>query len=134
MTTSTRVNCKQNIIALSITFAVVMILVFYSYKRFHDYQDYQVQVAQIATGNIAEKISTFIRERQRLVSLFANQNIDLIENLLQNPGSEHAQRQMQRNLRLFFPNYFTYTLASPSGSPYFEDFETRCRYTKEETK
>lgn len=122
MTNTLLINNRQNRIVLTIAVAVVMVLVFYSYKRFEDYREYQYQLAQLAAGNIAEKISNFVRERQRLVSLFANQNIDLIENLLKNPESEHAQRQMQRNLRLFFPNYFTYTLASPDGTPYFEDF------------
>lgn len=114
---------RQNLITLSVTFAAIIILVFYSFKRFHDYREYQQQLAQLATSNITEKISKFILERERLVGLFANQNIDLIENLLQDTRSEHAQRQMKRNLRVFFPNYFTYTLSSPTGIPYFEDYE-----------
>lgn len=94
-----------------------------AYSQYLDYRYYQNQVAIESTNAIGPQISAFIKEKSRLVSLYAQKNLQSIIKLYHDPENDQLREAMSKDLGLYFPQMLAFTLANANGEPYWEDFD-----------
>lgn len=104
-------------------FTAVALLLWVDKSRMADFRAYHESTAQNATHNVAEQVAQFVAEKKRLVQLFGQENLDLIERFANHPDDFDIHDQLEAQVAAYFPNYFTFTVADTDGKPYFEDFD-----------
>lgn len=103
---------------------IVAITTLWAYhSRYQEYRYYQFQVSYESTHNIAPQITKFINETSRLVNVFTNKNISLLEELIDTPEDDDLRALLEKDLRQYFPQMLTFTLANDQGEPYWVDFD-----------
>ena len=98
-------------------------LVWYAMIRINDFRAHQLELARQSVDGVASEISSFIREVEREVALFAENNYDLIRVLAVHPEDDEVYAQLKRNVGNFFPDYFAITIADRSGETLLQNFE-----------
>lgn len=91
--------------------------------RIDDHQEYHRFIAMESAAGVADEVSRFVEERKRLVQLFANQHLDAIRAVASEPDSDEYYQRLSELINQYFPGHFAFTVASPDGIPYFEDFD-----------
>ena len=71
----------------------------------------------------SQKIEAYLNERQRVVRVFVQEHLDLVNRFEQNPESETLRQEIGNLLRQQFPSYFTFTIAGPNGSDLVNDID-----------
>ena len=73
--------------------------------------------------NAARGIEDYLGERQRLVRVFVQEHLDLVNRFEENPESQALRQEIANLLRQQFPSYFTFTIAGPNGRDLVNDIE-----------
>jgi len=100
-----------------------LILVTTSSSRIQDFHDYHLAIAQESTASTKQAISQFISEKKRLVQIFGNDHEDVIKQLAADPANEELYAQLESRIKIYFPDYFAFTIADAQGKPFMEDFD-----------
>lgn len=99
------------------------ILIWVSYVRIHEFEANQERIAHSSIEILAEDIGNIIDENQRLVKLFAQDDLAMIAKLAQNPDDFKLRGQLQKKIKRFFPHSFAFTIADNQGNPLLDDFD-----------
>ena len=91
--------------------------------QYGDFKQYHVNLAKASVAHVAESISGFVKEKRRLVNIFAQDNMATIKQLADNPYNDSLDAKFRQRLKRFFPNYFAYTLTDAKGVMFKDDFE-----------
>ena len=109
------------LISLSVLIFSVLILVYFD--RISSFEDSQQAIARTSGAEVANQISFILKERQRHVQLFLEDNQSLIQEFLIDTENDTKFEEIQRSLRRTFPDYFAFTITDNQGEPLFIDFE-----------
>lgn len=118
-----RTNKLSQFSFVAILLVVLIILTWAASLRIIDYKEYHRLLAQNSSANVSEAISQFIIDQKRLMRIFANENLDHIQQLLNDPENEELNTSLEAKIKSYFPSYFSYTLSDVDGNPYYDDFE-----------
>jgi two-component sensor histidine kinase/PAS domain-containing protein len=99
------------------------LLLWHAVIRIQDFDRHQQELVQHSVAGAAKEITTFIRDRRLAVSMFADNNTDLIRYLAENPTDYDTRRQLEGKVAEHFPQYFAMTIADKSGEPLLGNFE-----------
>lgn len=99
------------------------LLVWVGSLRINDFKEYHNILSASSTSNLAHEINNFIKERQRFVLLFANEHVELIEQMINQPDNDQIKENIKQQLKQYFPKYFTFTIANNKGKPLLDDFD-----------
>lgn len=111
------------IFSLFLSSLIALMLLWFGKLRMDEFTRYHLSIANNASSGVAEEIGRFVREKERLVSIFAAEHMDLIKNLLQHPDDDSVAEKFRGKLQEYFPNHFTFTLANTNGLPHLQDFD-----------
>ena len=100
-----------------------LILVTTTSSRIKDFHDYHHAIAKESTASIIQAVGEFISERKRFVKIFGDENYDLIHQLASDPLNDELYAQLESRIKVYFPDYFAFTIADEQGVPYMEDFD-----------
>lgn len=114
---------KHLLYFLIINTLIAFLLSWNAYIRYNDFRDHHVALATESVKSLSLEISDFIEERQRLVAIFAREHADIISQLATQPDNEKLETILQNKLSEYFPELFTFTVASEKGVPYLIDIE-----------
>ena len=110
---------KHLLYFLIINTLIVLLLAWNTFVRF---KEHHYTLAEESVRTLSHEVTGFIKEHQRLVSLFAEEYKELIEKLINNPEDDQLKSSMDKHLLRFFPQYFAFTIADKKGNPYLIDF------------
>ena len=91
--------------------------------RIEDHNEYHHFIAMESASGVADEVSRFVGERNRLVQVFADQHLDAIRAVAGAPQDEKYYQQLSRLIKEYFPGHFAFTVANSDGIPLFEDFD-----------
>lgn len=91
--------------------------------RYNDFYNNQIVLANKSTQSLAHDTEIFVREQQRLVKLFGDDHFDLIYQLSNNPENSAIEDEFFKEVKRFFPNYFSATISDKNGKRYLADFD-----------
>lgn len=80
-------------------------------------------LARTTSAEVANQVSFILTERQRLVRLFAEDHLTLLQRLQREPESDAAYQKLEQSLRRSFPDFFAFTISDEQGKPLIADFE-----------
>lgn len=98
-------------------------LLWMTQKRIVDHHEYHQFIAAESTSGIADEVSRFVEERNRLVQVFADQHLEAIRAVANAPDNNTHYQSLARLIKLYFPGHFAFTVANSDGVPLFEDFD-----------
>lgn len=98
-------------------------LAWHAMIRINDFRTHQIELARQSVQGVASEISNFIREVEREVALFAENNYELIRYLAVHPENDEVYSQLKGNVGKFFPDYFAITIADHNGDTLLQNFE-----------
>lgn len=102
---------------------LAVFLVWTQSSRINDFEDYHDFIALESVSAVSDEVSRFVSERNRFVQLFAHQHLDAIRAVAKNRYNERDYEKLHQLISEYFPNHFAFTVASPDGIPYFENFD-----------
>lgn len=102
---------------------ISLLLIWVGYVRIHEFQANQLRIAHSSTEIVAEDIGNIIDENQRLVKLFAQDDLTMIAKLAANPDDLKLRSELQKKIKRFFPHSFAFTIADSQGNPLLDDFD-----------
>lgn len=91
--------------------------------RYNDIYENHIVLSENSTTNLAHDIKTFVEERQRLVKLFGEIHFDLISQLASDPENHAIENRLLKEVKSFFPNFFSVSLTDENGNRYIDDFD-----------
>lgn len=112
-----------------IIFVVIMIvmtgvtLIWLDRNTIKEYRDYQQRIGIQSSLGAAQQVSIFIEEQTRLVRLFADEYIDLINAVKNDPENEDKYSKLSDKIKEYFPTYFAFTISDLNGNPYIVDYD-----------
>jgi len=114
---------KHIIFIVMTTILVGCLLILLGMYRYNDYRQYHEVIANEAVNSLANAITTFISERQRLVRLFGENNLVLLQQLARDPDNIKLEEQLRAEASRFFPSHFSLTITDEQGELYLEDYD-----------
>ena len=111
------------LILISISALIFFVLVLVYLDRISSFEDSQQSIAHTSGAEVANQITFILKERQRHVLLFLEDNQSLIQQFLTDTDNDDKFEEIQRSLRRTFPDYFAFTITNNQGVPLFVDFE-----------
>ena len=118
-----RINKISQITFLAMMIVVLTILSSSASLRISDFKEYHRLLAKNTAVNVSESISQFIMNRKRLMQIFAKENTDLIQKMINDPENEELNSSLELKIKSYFPRFFSYTISDVNGNPYHIDFE-----------
>ena len=113
----------SQLILISLSALIFSVLILVYFDRISSFEDSQQAMARTSVTEIANQISFILKERQRHVQLFLEDNRSLIHEFLIDTDIDSKFEEIQRSLRRTFPDYFAFTLTDNQGVPLFVDYE-----------
>jgi diguanylate cyclase (GGDEF)-like protein len=113
----------SQLILISLSALIFCVLILVYFDRISSFEDSQKTIAGTSGAEAANQISFILKERQRHVQLFLEDNRSLIQQFLIDTENDTKFEEIQRSLRRTFPNYFAFTITDNQGVPLFDDFE-----------
>jgi signal transduction histidine kinase len=114
---------RSNLLLVATFCAIVSLVAWSSHQRYQDFLHYHQAIAESVTGELHTTIENIVKERHRLVSLFAEQHVELIRDTARHPNDDDRRAALELAIMRFFPTHFASTITGPDGSPYLEDFD-----------
>ena len=102
---------------------VCVIITWFGIQRYQDYSDYHKSIAATSTQSVSVEVTRFIHEKKRLITLFVEENIDLVEKVMMVPDDDQVHETINARLKAYFPQFFAFTISDNHGHPMFEDFD-----------
>lgn len=117
-----RINTSQWVVLLLSALACSVMLWAYL-DRVSAFESSHRALSQSTTVELANQVSFILKERQRQVKLFAEDNLHLLRKL-QNANKDEALRStLERALKRALPDFFAFTIANAGGEPLLVDFD-----------
>jgi len=123
-------DCHRSIFCKSyVVFVVLMIillagmLVWIANARLDAFHQYHHDISQESALGVQAQVSRLIEDKQRMVELFADEQIDWIRALASNPDNDELRENLGELLTRYFPGRFAFSIADNLGEPRFEDFD-----------
>ena len=113
----------SQLILISLSALIFSVLILVYFDRISSFEDSQQAIARTSGAEAANQISFILKERQRHVQLFLEDNQSLIQQFLIDTENDAKFEEIQRSLRRTFPSYFAFTITDNQGEPLFVDFE-----------
>lgn len=114
---------KHLLYFLVINTLIIFLLIWNTFIRFSNFKEHHYTLAEESVRSLSNEVSGFIKDHQRLVTLFAEEHKPLLEKLIANPDDDKLKLSMDKHLSSFFPQYYAFTLADTNGKPYLIDFD-----------
>ena len=114
---------NHGIFIFAINLLVGITLLWVGNNRMHETHQLHDTIAQKSVNQVADRVSQFIQDKNRLVNIFAENEIELIRRLAKSPSDDNLNQQLAARIALYFPNYFTFTIADNNGQPLIVDFD-----------
>ncbi|HEC20190.1 MAG TPA: hypothetical protein ENI97_12720 [Gammaproteobacteria bacterium] len=102
---------------------VAAMLGWIGYARLAAFHQHRLAVGHESLSGVEKQVGFYIAEKQRMVSVFAEEQIDWLRALAENPNNDELQENLGKLLRRYFPKYFTFSITDQDGAPLFEDFD-----------
>ncbi|WP_126454662.1 sensor histidine kinase [Sulfuriflexus mobilis] len=102
-----------------------LVIVWLGYTRHQDFVHYHQTIADDAVTGLSHQVSRFVKERNRLVRVFSEDNAETIRKILQATTEEKDALidKLQKEISRYFPQHFAFTVTDENGRPAFEDFD-----------
>jgi diguanylate cyclase (GGDEF)-like protein len=114
----------SQLILSSLSALIFLVLGLVYFDRISSFEKSQQAIAHTSGAEVANQIAFILKERQRQVLLFLEDNHSLIQQFLKDPEENDTKfEEIQRSLRRTFPDYFAFTITDTEGVPLFLDFE-----------
>jgi signal transduction histidine kinase/DNA-binding NarL/FixJ family response regulator/HPt (histidine-containing phosphotransfer) domain-containing protein len=110
------------IVTTTIIFAI-SVVIWASEKQISSFQNNQLRIIQSEVQSAAGDIERFVSSRRTLVEAFAIDNSELIRSLSLTPEDDDLIAEIDARLHRWFPEHFTFTVASPDGVDLIDDIE-----------
>ena len=110
-------NKYANIFLSVALLTVISTVILYSLDNYYSYIDNNQRLAERSVLSTSREIEYFINERNRYLSLFADQEKNLLSGLIQDPQNQSAHQELENKINVYFPNRFAFTVASLNGNP-----------------
>ncbi len=110
-------NKYANIFLSMALVTVVSTVILYSLDNYRSFIMNNQLLAERSVISTAREIEFFINERKRYISLFADQEKELLSNLIYNPSNSGAHQKLEEKINTYFPNRFSFTIAQADGNP-----------------
>ncbi len=105
--------------------ATAMILVVYTHQRQQEFDAYHRALEDAVVQGAARALTLQVAERQRNVTLFAEEYGRTIGRLVQQPDDEATEEWLRHRLAQRFEDFLTFTVAGPRGEPLLANFDMR---------
>lgn len=102
---------------------VCIFVIWNATQRINEFERAHYRIAESTTTIVANEISKQIKNQQRLLSIFAKNEEDIIHRLSLSPDNEILREQLDKKVAESFPNYFAVSIANNNGTPIFDDFD-----------
>ena len=113
----------SQLILISLSALIFSVLILVYFDRISSFENSQKVIAGTSGAEVANQISFILKERQRHVQLFLEDNRLLIQQFLIDTENDAKFEEIQRSLRRTFPGYFAFTITNNRGEPFFVDYE-----------
>lgn len=99
------------------------ILAWIANARLESFHQYHFNISHESAKGVEKQVAFYISEKQRMVNVFAKQQIDLIQALASDPNNDDLRVKLGRLLKHYFPDQFAFSIANNIGEPLFENFD-----------
>jgi PAS domain S-box-containing protein len=113
----------SGLFVMLILVAASLLLVWNSRSRYQEYLGHQVALSARSAAGTASEIALQIEELRRRVTLFAEEERDLILLVGAHPEDTARQEELAALLDRHFSDRFAYAIAAPSGETLVDDFD-----------
>jgi len=112
---------KSYFIFVLLAVSLAILLLWIGKTRLEDFHQHQINIAETATENIAQRIRLVINEKYRLIKLFVQNEQASLQQLISSAPEETPLRQayLAQRLALYFHEYAGFILTDPKGAPQF---------------
>lgn len=114
---------QTNVIFTLLVATTLAVLLWSGITRIADYKNYHSQISKNAVRNVSESIRNFIAERKRLIQVFSNEHQALIKKSALEPENTGFKKNLESEVRKYFPDFFSFTITDENGKPYYDDFD-----------
>jgi len=101
----------------------MLIILWSALTRINDHNQYHKDVSLITTQKTANDVSYYLKEKRRLIHLFANRKAAELWKIFDNPNDDKAFNKLLNELKAYFPNAETYTITDATGHTHLVDFD-----------
>jgi len=109
------------IVAIGLLLALLMSVV--GLFRYNDFRNYHDVIARESVDALSSDVTLFISERKRLVRIFGEDNLALIQALSNSPDDDKLENVLRDKALRFFPQHLSVTIADEHGNIYLEDYD-----------
>jgi signal transduction histidine kinase len=110
-------NKYANIFLSMALLTVAATVVWYSVDNYKSHMENNQRLADRSVESTSREIEFFINERKRFVSLFAEQEKQLLSTLVKNPANMSVHQVLENKINTYFPNRFAFTITQTNGNP-----------------
>ncbi len=102
---------------------VSIFVVWNAAQRINEFERAHHRIAKSTTTIVANEISKRIKNQQRLLAIFARNEVKLIRRLALSPDNETFKNQLNKKVAESFPDYFAVSISNRKGVPLIDDFD-----------
>lgn len=99
------------------------LLAWHTNVRYEEFRRNQENLMRRSVSGTAGEIGTYLTELRRSVHLFANSEDELLDKLSSHRDNLALIDQLNKRVRLYFPEAFAFTIAGRNGNPLLDDFD-----------
>jgi len=110
-------NKYTNIFLSIALLTVAATVVWYSLDNHKSYMENHQRLADRSVVSTSREIEFFINERKRFVSLFAEQEKQLLSTLVKEPTNLSVHQTLENKINTYFPNRFAFMITKTNGKP-----------------
>lgn len=92
-------------------------------QRINEFERAHHRIAKSTTTIVASEISKSIKNQQRLLAIFARNEVKLIRRLALSPDNDSFKNQLDKKVAESFPDYFAVSISDRKGVPLIDDFD-----------
>ena len=101
----------------------MLVIIWSTHTRINEHTGYHEDASLITTQKTAIEVANYIKEKRRLVQIYATRNSASLWNVLQNPDDDFSYRKTLNELKAVFPSIFTFTVSNSDGDISRVDFD-----------
>ncbi|MBL1275872.1 MAG: hypothetical protein COB30_007275 [Ectothiorhodospiraceae bacterium] len=116
--------CKNYFIFVTLLILLVIVMLSGIAKaRLEAFHQHHIDISHESASGVEKQVAFYITEKQRMVEVFAEEQIDWLRALAQNPNNDELHQNLGVLLTRYFPDRFAFSITDSSGEPLFEDFD-----------
>jgi len=102
---------------------VCIFVIWNASQRINEFESAHYRIAESTVTIVANEISKRIKNQQRLLTIFAKNEEELIHRLSASPNNELLKSKLEKKIAESFPDYFAVSVADLAGIPIIDDFD-----------